>query len=196
MKAAIVLALIGSVLAAPPVRVQHRPGNAGNFDQYAHIYAQVRPSANHKVEMEVKPVEYQPQANSASHLVELEVRPVEQRPPQLLEIEIKQEHQSQHQNPAQGHYVELEIQQQPQHLEVNSPNHLVELEIKPVEQKPTHLEIEIKQQQQPEKEHHHQDQNPAQGHLVPLKSPAQKVEFEAAHDMRPMSQHYSLNLGQ
>ncbi|XP_017106683.2 uncharacterized protein [Drosophila bipectinata] len=187
MKAAIVLALISSVLAAPPVRVQPRPGYAANVDQYAHIFAQVRPSGNHKVEVEVKPEEYQPLANSASHLVELEVRPVDQKPPQLLEIEIKQEHQPQHQNPAQGHFVELEFQQQSPQTEVKSPNHLVELEIKPVEPKPTHLEIEIKQQPQQEKEHHHQDQNLAQGHLVPLKSHVPKVEFEAAHDMRPMS---------
>jgi len=172
MKAAIVLALIGTVLAAPPLRLMPKP--VPEQDPYAHIFAQVRPAAqpqqmefqsqhhygvsNNQVEMgvesaEQKHLEVENQQHHPSvypnHQVEQE-----QKPPQHLGFEVKQQHQ---QNSAQGHLVSLGVkpmeQNRPQHLEVeireqhSAPNHQMELEIKPMEQdRPHHLQVEIKEQ--------------------------------------------------
>ncbi|XP_017013365.2 ataxin-2 homolog [Drosophila takahashii] len=226
MKAAIVLALIGTVLAAPPLRLMAKP--VQDHDQYAHIFAEVRPAgqrpqqtefqpqhhnyvSNNQVEVDQQSVEQKEQHPNfyPNHQVELEVKPVDQKPPQRLEVEIKQQHP---QNSAQGHLVNLQMNR-PQHLEVeikdhhSSPNHQVELEIKPVQQRPPFQ---------------HQ-QNSAQGHLVALgpkpveqkpqhsesEVPAdhqpkhpQQIELEIAEEDKPISSylqslpHFNLNLRQ
>ncbi|EDX06523.1 GD10749 [Drosophila simulans] len=194
MKAAIVLALIGTVLTAPPVRVMPKPGS--ELDQYAHIFAKVRPpgqkhqnmeiesqpqhhnylSSNH-VNAEINHVEpKQPQfmehgssqvESRPPHTVDFEIKPVEQKPPQRLEFEVKPQHE---QNSPQGH--------------------LVSLGVKPVEQKPPqHLEVEIKQQQ-PHSSPNHQveleikqvEQKPPQHLEIEIKpvdqKPPHRVELE------------------
>jgi len=154
MKAAIILALIGTVLTAPPVRVMPKPGS--ELDQYAHIFAKVRPPGQKHQNMEI---EFQPQHhNSLSsnqvnaeishvepkqpqymeqsssqvesrppHTVDFEIKPVEQKPPQRLEFEVKPQHE---QNSPQGHLVSLgAVEQKQQHIDHELKNsHKIELE--------------------------------------------------------------------
>ncbi|XP_016987181.1 G-box-binding factor isoform X1 [Drosophila rhopaloa] len=207
MKAAIILALIGTVLAAPQIKLTAKP-----VDKYSHIFAEVRPEVQRpqhhnyvvEIETEKKPtqnVEFeigqQHQSSAQGHLVNLEAKPVEQKHQQHLEVEIQQ----QHPNSSPNHQVEYEIrpvvQKVPQHLEVeikqqhSSPNHQVEYEIKPVVQKvPQHLEVEIKQQQ----EHSVEAKPEEQKHI-------QHIELEVSQEDKllfsnPQNQHFNLNLRQ
>ncbi|XP_016987182.1 G-box-binding factor isoform X2 [Drosophila rhopaloa] len=177
MKAAIILALIGTVLAAPQIKLTAKP-----VDKYSHIFAEVRPEVQRpqhhnyvvEIETEKKPtqnVEFeigqQHQSSAQGHLVNLEAKPVEQKHQQHLEVEIQQQHPN------------------------SSPNHQVEYEIKPVVQKvPQHLEVEIKQQQ----EHSVEAKPEEQKHI-------QHIELEVSQEDKllfsnPQNQHFNLNLRQ
>ncbi|XP_034651818.1 uncharacterized protein LOC117890843 [Drosophila subobscura] len=183
MKAVIILVLVGSVLAVPPLRVM--PQSASQ-DAHAHVFAEVRP-AGQKHQQQLSEQSFVVQTSAEHHAVEVELKPA-------------------HQSPVESHVVEVGIKQKepkPQHIELDikpvhqSPSHVVELEFKPADQpKHQHIDVELVADHHGTQTHHEvelevvrQQQPPHQTELVIGNEVKQTLPVHSV-------QHLNLNLVQ